>query len=91
MPEHENYASLAAEDRVLVAKLSAIIRLGDALDKSHLQKFREIDALYNNNELIITTKAGGEATLEEWAFSQKAEFFNEVFGIKAKLVIERTI
>ncbi len=91
MPEHENYASLAAEDRVLVAKLSAIIRLGDALDKSHLQKFREIDALYSNNELIVSTKAGGEATLEEWAFSQKAEFFNEVFGIKAKLDIERTI
>ena len=91
MPEHENYASLASEDRVLVAKLSAIIRLGDSLDKSHLQKFREIDAQLSNNELIVTVRAGGEATLEEWAFNQKSEFFNDVFGIKAKLIIERTV
>lgn len=91
LPEHDNYASLASEDRVLVAKLSAIIRLGDALDKSHLQKFSEIKAHYNNYELTVTALAGGEATLEEWAFVQKSGFFNEVFGIKAKLIIERNV
>ncbi|MDX1358255.1 MAG: HD domain-containing protein [Clostridia bacterium] len=90
-PEHDNFSSLDSNDRVLVAKLSAIIRLGDSLDKSHLQKFGEIDAVYNNNELVITAKTGGEATLEEWAFSQKAVFFNDVFGIRATLMIERTM
>lgn len=91
LPEHENYSSLSPEDRVLVAKLSAILRLGDALDKSHLQKFREVKATYSNYELIVDAKTGGEATLEEWAFIQKSGFFNEVFGIKAKLIIERKI
>lgn len=91
MPEHENYSTLDAEARVLVAKLSAIIRLGDSLDKSHLQKFREIDAQYSNYELVVTARSGGEAILEEWAFSQKADFFNDVFGVKASLVVERNI
>ncbi len=91
LPEHENYSLLNSGDRVLVAKLSAILKLGDALDKSHLQKFREIDSVYNNTSLTVTAKARGEATLEEWTFSRQAEFFNDVFGIKANLIIERTV
>lgn len=89
--EHENYMQLNSKDRVLVAKLSAIIRLGDALDKSHKQKFTEIETVFSENSLIIKAPAGGEAALEEWAFRQKAEFFNDVFGIHAKLQVERTI
>lgn len=90
-PEHPNYALLTSGDRVMVAKLSAIIRLGDALDKSHLQKFTGMEARLEDNILRINATATSEATLEKWAFRQKAAFFNDVFGIHAQLQIEREI
>ncbi|MBN2559044.1 MAG: HD domain-containing protein [Clostridia bacterium] len=91
IPGHANFLALSPEDRVLVAKLSAIIRLADALDKSHLQKFSEMEAAFSDNMLTVRATAGGEAILEEWAFKQKAGFFNDVFGIQARLLVERKL
>lgn len=89
--EHSNIAELTPAERVLVGKLSAILRLGDAMDKSHLQKFRNITTEFTENTLLIKASVSREATLEDWAFTQKAGFFTEVFGIQAKLRVERTI
>jgi len=89
--EHYNIRELYPGERVLVGKLSAIIRLGDALDKSHLQKCRNLRSEFENGTLTIFAQIDREATLEEWAFNQKSGFFNEVFGIEALLQLEREI
>ena len=91
LPEHSNITELRPDERVLVGKLSAIIRLGDAMDKSHLQKFKKVSTEFTENTLLITASVTREAILEDWAFTQKADFFTEVFGIQAKLRVERNI
>ncbi|MBN2884282.1 MAG: HD domain-containing protein [Clostridia bacterium] len=91
LTEHANISELSPDERVLVGKLSAIIRLGDSMDKSHLQKLKKVTTEFTGNTLLITVEVVREATLEDWAFKQKADFFTEVFGVQAILRVERNI
>ncbi len=80
-----SYSSLAPEDRVLVSKLTAILRLADSLDRSHSEKFENIDVKISDENLIITIQTDKNTDLEQWSFDEKGRFFTEVFGIKAIL------
>jgi exopolyphosphatase/guanosine-5'-triphosphate,3'-diphosphate pyrophosphatase len=80
-----NFAALSPEQRITVSKLAAIFRLADAIDRSHLQKVTIRDISLNGEEFIVAVSADQDISLEEWAFDNKAEFFESVFGIKAIL------
>ena len=79
------YMSLSEADRVIVSKLASILRIADALDRSHTQKFDDIEVKLENDLLVISIATEKNIDLEEWAFKEKGMFFEEVFGIKAKL------
>jgi len=79
---HAEWAELSSEARLTASKLAAILRLADALDRSHLQKFSEIEIKQKDNELVITGRTDRETALEEWTFGYKSEFFTEVFGLR---------
>lgn len=81
--EDENYKHLSIEAKVLVSKLTAILRIADSLDRSHYQKIQDIDVKITDEELIITIISDKNIDLEEWSFKEKARFFEEVFGLKA--------
>ena len=78
-----NYNSLSPEDRVIISKLCAILRIADSLERSHEQKFSKIDVKLTDEELIITVESNRNTDLELWSFNSKSKFFEEVFGIKA--------
>ena len=80
------FAYLTPNQKVTVAKLSAIIRLADALDRSHLQKISEAEVAFRGDELVITVTSSEDMSLEAWTFADKADFFEDVFGIKATLI-----
>jgi exopolyphosphatase/guanosine-5'-triphosphate,3'-diphosphate pyrophosphatase len=80
-----NFAELTREQKVTVAKLAAIIRLADAVDRTHLQKITAYELTLKGEELIITVESENDLSLEEWTFIDKADFFENVFGIKATL------
>lgn len=77
-----NFAALAPVRRITLAKLAAIIRLADAVDRSHLQKAAIRSISLSGEELIITITADQDTSLEEWTFLDKADFFENVFGIR---------
>jgi len=81
----ENYAQLSVSDRVLASKLTAIFRVADSLDRSHIQKFGDLDVKLTDEGLSITVSTGKNSDLENWSFDEKSRFFEEVFGIKAAL------
>jgi len=85
------YAKLSFKNKMVVSKLSAIIKLGDALDESHLQKLVDTRVDFSDNILKIYASFKEDITLEEWAFNSKEIFFNNVFGIKTLLIKERII
>ena len=69
-------------DYIKIAKLNAILRLADSMDRSHRQKFRNITMEIRDNTLYITGHTLYDIALEQGFFSNNANFFEEVFGIK---------
>lgn len=84
--DHPAYASLPRPARLTVNRLSAILRVADALDKSHSQRVQNPKISIVGDELQIRAEAGEDLGLERIALDAKAGLFEEVFGLKPVLV-----
>ena len=71
---------LRRELTILIAKLTAILRLANSMDRSHRQKLSDSRIAVRNGSLVITTDCPESIVLEQYSFDQKADFFEEVFG-----------
>jgi exopolyphosphatase/guanosine-5'-triphosphate,3'-diphosphate pyrophosphatase len=80
-----NTTPVEQEEDLSVIKLTAILRVANALDRSHKQKFKDCRIELKEDELIIHTKTKEDITLEKGLFGEKAEFFKEVYGIKVTI------
>lgn len=67
---------------LVIAKLAAILRLANSLDKSHKQKFKKIKGQLDDRQLIITVEAGQDILLEQEMFKKVADFFEEVYSVR---------
>ena len=68
--------------RLVIAKLAAILRLADALDDSHQTKISAISVSIRRTTVTITATAQTDIELEKWTFAQKADFFTNVYGLQ---------
>lgn len=67
---------------LLVAKLIAILRLANSMDRSHRGKLENCRLKLQNKKLVITTDYEGDVTLEAMSIEEKGDFFEEIFGIR---------
>ena len=79
MNEH---TSLSREEYLVIAKLTAILRITNAMDRSHLQKFENVKVILKDQELVIQVDSQEDITLERGLFPEKAAFFEEVYSIR---------
>lgn len=79
------------ESYIKINKLNAILRIANAMDRSHKQKFSNVTFVLKDKELIITAETLKDITLEWGLFDKKADFFEEVYGIRPVLKQKRTI
>ncbi|MBQ1682275.1 MAG: phosphatase [Agathobacter sp.] len=77
------------ESYIVFAKLSAILRVANALDQSHKQKFDSSRIILKDRELLITVEASEDLTLERALFANKTQYFEDVFSIKPVLKEKR--
>ena len=73
---------LDRSEYLTVAKLAAILRVANACDRSHKQKFENVKVSLKDKELIIQVDTPEDITLERGLFTEKAAFFEEVFSIR---------
>ena len=74
-----------------IAKLVAILRVANAMDRSHKQKASAYNIVVKDKQLLITIDTLYDLTLERGLFTDKAEFFELVYGIKPVLKQKRSI
>lgn len=75
--------SLLDEDAYLVvAKLTAILRVANGLDRSHKQKFKDVKTVVKDGQLVIQVDTEEDITLERGLFTKRADFFEEVYSIR---------
>jgi len=72
---------LNAEACLVIAKLTAILRLSNGLDRSHKQKFKDVKVALKDDELVFTVGTPIDISLEKGLFYNRAEFFEEVFSV----------
>jgi exopolyphosphatase/guanosine-5'-triphosphate,3'-diphosphate pyrophosphatase len=84
-PTHPGYAMLDRESRVVVSKLAAILRVADALERSHSQRISEIRCKREPGRLVISVPKVEDLSLEQLALLQKGSLFEETFGMKVLL------
>ncbi len=65
-----------------VAKLTAILRLANALDRSHKQKLKGVKAALKEEQLVLMVDTPEDITLERGIFEDRADFFQEVFSVQ---------
>jgi len=78
---------ITGEDILFAAKMYALLNLSDALDYSRKQKAKLHDLKLENDSLIISVQIREDFTLERWIFKERAELFQEIFGITTQLKI----
>ncbi len=69
------------ENYLTIAKLTAILRLANSLDRSHKQKLKGMKANLVDSELLLMVDTQEDVTLEQGFFDMSVEFFQEVFSI----------
>ena len=84
-------SSLDRQDYLLTAKLSAILRVANSMDRSHNQKFKNVKVTLKERELIVVVDTVEDITLEQGLFSHKAEFFETIFSIRPVIRQKRQV
>lgn len=75
-------AVLDSDAYLIVAKLTAILRIANSLDRSHKQKLKGVKAQLRDSQLILTMDSLEDVTLERGFFEAMSGFFQEVFSIE---------
>ena len=70
---------------LMIAKLTAILRVANGLNRNNKQKVRSIKATLKESALILTIDSEDDLALEKGLFKYSSHFFEEVFSIKPEI------
>lgn len=82
---HPEYQALPRDSRLVVSKLAAILRIADALDRSHLRQLHKVSFSREGDQFIITAHDVDDVTLERLALGEKGDLFESIFGLQPVL------
>ncbi len=79
--DHPSYAALTTEDRIRVSKLAALIRVADALERTHAQRVSQLEIRRESGKLRLRLPGLADAAVERLAMASKGDLFEQVFGL----------
>ena len=80
---------LTASELRTVRKLVAILRVADALDRSHQQHVRKLEVSANRSGVELRVAARGPLDLELWDSAREASFFQRVYSRRLQVAPQR--
>ncbi len=81
--KHEEFAGLPAEDRAVVRRLAAILRVADGLDRGHTAAVGAVNAILLDDRCVIRAqpaREGGDLALELWSAERKSDVLEKELG-----------
>ncbi len=82
---HISYISLDRDERMVVSKLAAILRVANALDKGHLQNIVELKISREGDQIALSGQSVADFAMGRLALASRSDFFTEIFGKKVVL------
>jgi len=77
--EHDNFAPLSDTQKGIVRKLTAILRIADALDRGRRRAVRDVGVVVAKGKIRFHVRLRGDAHVELAAASKRANYFGKVF------------
>lgn len=88
---HKIYKDLSEPEKAVVHFLAGILRLGDALDNSHINTVSELEvSMPNKNLLKINCKVRHNPDMEAKAVNRKLDLLHEFCNITSEVVFRRS-
>lgn len=89
--KHENLSSLTRQERHLISVLSAIIRIAEGLDRSHLNLVQglRMEPAHNPDRLILTIFSDADCQLEIWWVEENKRLFETVFDYPLTISVHK--
>ena len=78
--EHEGFAELDADDREIVERLGAILRLADGLDRTHTDAVQGLEVRLDGARLVVLVDCPFGCEAEVLAGDKKGRWFGDLFG-----------
>lgn len=82
---HQEFAVLNDTDRLTVLRLAAVLRVADALDRSHDGRVRDVECRLAGDALRVELSSEQDCEREISAAGQKRDLFEETFGLRLEL------
>lgn len=76
---YPEFAALTHQDRVRVTKLTALLRVADALDRTHGGGIEDVHAKLKGGIVTLTIAGPVDINIERWAVAKKSGLFKRVF------------
>ncbi len=86
MGADSHFRSLPRDARLTILKLTAILKIADALDRSHTQRIKNFKISFSHDTMMIQTDGSHNNVLEKLAVREKSDTFESVFGYKVLLL-----
>ncbi|MBT8043799.1 MAG: HD domain-containing protein [Verrucomicrobiae bacterium] len=80
-PTHVGYRDLSSDDRMRISKLAAILRIADALDRSHSSRIADVEVTIDRQKLNINLHGITDISVERMAMRSKADLFQDIYGL----------
>jgi len=87
--DHELYGTLGRENRMIVTKLAAILRIADTIDSARVLHGAKFDVRLDDGKLVISVNTDKDLDLEKHALEEENQMFERVYGMKVVLVKNR--
>jgi exopolyphosphatase / guanosine-5'-triphosphate,3'-diphosphate pyrophosphatase len=84
--QHEYFSSLPMEEQGKVWMLGGILRLADAMDRSHESRVKNFKATLRGDRVRLELISARRSDHERWAIEHKKDMFEEAFGVTLELV-----
>jgi exopolyphosphatase/guanosine-5'-triphosphate,3'-diphosphate pyrophosphatase len=79
---HVSFVSLDRDERMIVSKLAAILRVANALDKDHMQKIMDLKIHREGDQIVLSVQKVSDLAMGRLALASRSDFFTEIFGKK---------
>jgi len=80
--EHDTFTQLSRTQKAVVQKLSAILRIADALDRGRHHAIRDVVVTPGEEAVKFRLRLRADADLEYEAAGRRARYFEKIFGRK---------
>jgi exopolyphosphatase/guanosine-5'-triphosphate,3'-diphosphate pyrophosphatase len=81
---HEEFQRLTLEERIVVRRLAALLRVADGLDRGHKRHVRSLHVTRRGKGLLIDVVAEPGSDLEVWSAKQKSDLLEEICGAEIR-------